>query len=427
MQNVVKNEKLQMMIIALATAIGAEFKINPFSNDFFRIGLGVSIFLFFLLLMPHLPYVKTGILTGMLSVIFQSGEWITQMNSFTVMESLRHNAAAGLYYVIFAYGLSKIQQRMNRLQPLLLGGFVAVIDFVSNESELFLRGVLSGTYVFHFQDWLLLMFIAVVRSYFIIGLYNSIAINQMRSLHAEQEKRMEQMLNIHSGLYGEAFYLNKAMDTIERITAESFDLYRKLKTDNLKGYSLRTLGIAQQIHEVKKDSQRILAGLLKLFDSEIVVSMGLSEILHFVVKGNQEYSEMLKKTIIIETKQDFDCRFSQYVPLLTIINNLVANAVEAIEDKGTILIQAAQQEEEVVITVTDSGKGIPDQKKDVIFEPGYTTKFNEEGIAATGIGLSHVSDIVHSFGGKINVFSPEEASGTRFVVRLPKNSLQSEV
>ena len=82
MQNVVKNEKLQMMIIALATAIGAEFKINPFSNDFFRIGLGVSIFLFFLLLMPHLPYVKTGILTGILSVIFQSGEWITQMNSF---------------------------------------------------------------------------------------------------------------------------------------------------------------------------------------------------------------------------------------------------------------------------------------------------------------------------------------------------------
>ena len=46
MQNVVKNEKLQMMIIALATAIGSEFKINPFSNDFFRIGLGVSIFLF---------------------------------------------------------------------------------------------------------------------------------------------------------------------------------------------------------------------------------------------------------------------------------------------------------------------------------------------------------------------------------------------
>ena len=89
-----------------------------------------------------------------------------------------------------------------------------MIDFVSNESELFLRGVLSGTYVFHFQDWLLLMFIAVVRSYFIIGLYNSIAINQMRSLHAEQEKRMEQMLNIHSGLYGEAFYLNKAMDTM---------------------------------------------------------------------------------------------------------------------------------------------------------------------------------------------------------------------
>jgi two-component system sensor histidine kinase YcbA len=426
MQNLVKNGKLQMMVVAIATAIGAEFKINPFSDDFFRIGLGVSIFLFFLLLMPHLPYVKTGILTGFVSVLFQAGEWITQMNSFSVMESVQNNVAAGCYYVVFAYGMSRIQTRMHKFHPLLLGGYVAVVDFISNETELFLRGVLLGTNTFHFKEWFLLMAIAVVRSYFVIGLYNSIAINHIRFLHAEQEKRMEQMLNINAGLYGEVFYLKKAMDTIERITADSYDLYRKLKGDHLRAYSLRTLGIAQQIHEVKKDSQRILAGLLKLFDSDIVVKMTLSEILHFVVKGNQEYSEMLKKTIIIEKQQEFDCATSYYVPLLTIMNNLVANAVEAIENYGTIHIQVFEKEEDVFLIVIDSGKGIPEQKKDVIFEPGYTTKFNEEGIAATGIGLSHVRDIVRSFGGTIGVELSEKASGTRFVVRLPKKSLKNE-
>ena len=91
MQNLVKNERLQMIVIAIATAIGAQFKINPFSNDFFRIGLGVSILLFFLLLMPHLPYVKTGILTGIVSMIVQAGEWITQVHSFTIIESLQNN------------------------------------------------------------------------------------------------------------------------------------------------------------------------------------------------------------------------------------------------------------------------------------------------------------------------------------------------
>ncbi len=89
MQNLVKNERLQMIIIAIATAIGAQFKINPFSNDYFRIGLGVSIFLFFLLLMPHLPYVKTGILTGIVSMIVQAGDWITQVHSFTIWRAYR--------------------------------------------------------------------------------------------------------------------------------------------------------------------------------------------------------------------------------------------------------------------------------------------------------------------------------------------------
>ncbi len=167
--------------------------------------------------------------------------------------------------------MSKLRKRMNELHPLILGGYIALIDFVSNETELLLRGVFLGTNTFYFKEWFFIMVIAVVRSYFVIGLYSSIVISQMRFLHAEQEKRMEQMLNINSGLYGEAFYLKKAMDTIEGITADSYDLYRKLNEDNLKGYSLRTLGIAQQIHEVKKDSQRILAGLLKLFDSEVVV------------------------------------------------------------------------------------------------------------------------------------------------------------
>ena len=322
--------------------------------------------------------------------------------------------------------MSKLRKKTSELQPLILGGYIAFIDFVSNESELFLRGVLLGTNIFHFKEWLFLIIIAVVRSYFVIGLYSSIAINQMRFLHAEQERRMEQMLSINSGLYGEAFYLKKAMDTIEGITADSYDLYRKLKEDNLRGYSQRALIVSQQIHEVKKDSQRILAGLLKLFDSEVVVNMSLSEILHFVVKGNQEYSEMLKKKISIEEELAFQCDTPHYVPFLTIMNNLVANAVEAIEKNGTIHIRVFEKEEEVYLIVIDSGKGIPDPKKDLIFEPGYTTKYNEEGIAATGIGLSHVRDIVHSFGGSIAVVSSEKASGTQFVVRLPKTSLMKE-
>lgn len=408
MHHFIRNERLQMIVIAVATAICAEFKFNPFNGDFFRIGLGVSTFLFFLLFMRHLPYIRTGILTGILSAVLQN------------------SLAAGLYYVVFAFGLSRIQKRMNRLQPLVLGALVALIDFTSNLAELLLRGVLLGTNAFHLNEWFFLATVAVVRSYFVIGLFSSISVSQMRVLHAEQEKRMEQMLTVGSGLYGEAFYLRKSMDTIEGITANSFDLYRKLKEDNLDGYSSQALGIAQQIHEVKKDSQRILAGLLKLYDSEIVVSMKLSEVLHYVIKGNQEYSDMLKKKITIELEAEANFITPHYIPLLTVLNNLVSNAVEAIERSGAIKIQVATVGNEVFFGVSDSGKGVPEQENHIIFEPGFTTKYNEEGIAATGIGLSHVRDIVHSFGGEVEVASSVKASGTQFVVRLPMSGLIQE-
>jgi two-component system sensor histidine kinase YcbA len=78
----------------------------------------------------------------------------------------------------------------------------------------------------------------------------------------------------------------------------------------------------------------------------------------------------------------------------------------------------------VLFEVIDSGKGVPEAKRDVIFEPGYTTKFNEVGIAATGIGLSHVRDIVQSLEGRISVESaPQGDKGSAFVVSIPKANL----
>ena len=45
-------------------------------------------------------------------------------------------------------------------------------------------------------------------------------------------------------------------------------------------------------------------------------------------------------------------------------------------------------------SIKDSGKGIPEEDISIIFEPGYTTKYNDKGVAATGIGLSHVKEII---------------------------------
>lgn len=418
------NLAMQMLLVALVTAIAGEFKITPFSGEMFRIGLGSSAFLLLLLLMRQLPYVYTGIITGITVIIFRSMlDEFSSYDTYSLYVSMKSHLSAGLYYVVFAILMKQIQHYLPKLHPLLLTCIASLIDFLSNELELLARSILYDIPYFSGQ-WMLIGGISVVRSIFVVGLYCSIIISQMRVVHKEQQKRMEQMLNVGSGLYGEVFYLKKSMDTIEMITAKSHDLYGKLSESGEKAMSRSMLEITQQIHEVKKDSQRILSGLLKLFDRETASDMTISEIVVFVINSNEGYSKMLKKEVQYEKWIGTDYATVHYIPLLTVLNNLVSNAVEAIHTKGTVRISVYEQEDETILIVSDTGTGIAEQNKEIIFEPGFTTKFNHQGCAATGIGLSHVRDIVHSSGGKLRLHTSDQSEETTFVVAFSTHTLK---
>jgi two-component system NtrC family sensor kinase len=96
---------------------------------------------------------------------------------------------------------------------------------------------------------------------------------------------------------------------------------------------------------------------------------------------------------------------------------LVANASEAITDGGSVRIQTAcaVEGDGVVITVTDSGPGIPAELRETIFEPFFTTKEEQHG---TGLGLAVARTIVDRHGGSLTL-NPDSSHGAEFVVRLP--------
>ncbi len=104
--------------------------------------------------------------------------------------------------------------------------------------------------------------------------------------------------------------------------------------------------------------------------------------------------------------------------------NLLMNAVQAIkETPGQIKIAAHQDDgrKQAVITVEDTGVGIPKEEIDRIFDPFFTTK--EIG-AGTGLGLSIVYGIIDKHQGTISVES-REGEGTRFTIRLPLGSREA--
>ena len=106
-------------------------------------------------------------------------------------------------------------------------------------------------------------------------------------------------------------------------------------------------------------------------------------------------------------------------PLSQVFTNLINNAIQAIPDEkkgGEIEISTITKGNDLEVIIKDNGTGIPEEIKDKIFEPSFTTKKAGEG---TGLGMSISQDIVvHKHGGEIN-FNSTEGVGTEFTVTIP--------
>jgi signal transduction histidine kinase len=99
--------------------------------------------------------------------------------------------------------------------------------------------------------------------------------------------------------------------------------------------------------------------------------------------------------------------------------NIILNAIDAVPPRGEIRIETVRDTAGFTVTVKDNGPGIPDEFKDKIFDPFYSTK---DG--GTGLGLSISRKIVESYGGTL-LLSDAETGGACFSVFLPEQNYGS--
>jgi len=157
------------------------------------------------------------------------------------------------------------------------------------------------------------------------------------------------------------------------------------------------------------------------------------QIKHLISEIKQIAKQTFPKSIEFYTSipQYLGTVFGDATQLHQVLMNLCVNARDAMPDGGTLSISAenvfidqnhakmnldAQVGSYIVITVADTGTGIPPEILDRIFEPFFTTKEIGKG---TGLGLSTVIGIIKSHGGFVKVYS-EVGRGTQFKVYLPE-------
>jgi signal transduction histidine kinase len=128
---------------------------------------------------------------------------------------------------------------------------------------------------------------------------------------------------------------------------------------------------------------------------------------------------------------DFELDLDPDVPKIKIVSqdigrvllNLINNAFQAlsadngkrITENGKVTLTTKNQGDKIEITISDNGPGIPDDIKDKIFQPFFTTKPTGQG---TGLGLSLSYDIVKAHGGEIRL-QQNPIRGSIFIISLP--------
>ena len=100
-----------------------------------------------------------------------------------------------------------------------------------------------------------------------------------------------------------------------------------------------------------------------------------------------------------------------------IVMNLLSNAVKYTPEGGSIAIDLHRDADDVVLSVTDTGIGVPDADKQRIFDRFYQAHGNSAG--GTGVGLHLTQQLVALHGGTLSVADNPAGSGSRFTVRIP--------
>ena len=130
---------------------------------------------------------------------------------------------------------------------------------------------------------------------------------------------------------------------------------------------------------------------------------------------NVVWSEIKYKADVVRELGDLplvECRPSQ---LNQVFMNMLVNAAQAIPERGIITLRSGRVDDTVWISISDTGKGIPQELLTRIFDPFFTTKPVGKG---TGLGLSVSYGIVDKHGGHIDVVS-QPGQGTTFTICLP--------
>lgn len=194
------------------------------------------------------------------------------------------------------------------------------------------------------------------------------------------------------------------------------NLFNHIKT--IKQNCYRLLRLVNNIIDITKIDARLKKLELK--------NLNIINLIENVTTSVIKYAELKEITVLFDTDEEERIIAVDSDKIEKSLLNLLSNAIKFTPKNGYIFVKVLNENSKVIISVDDTGIGIPEEKMDIIFERFHQidntfTRRNE----GSGIGLSIVKSFIELHGGKISV-SSELGKGSKFIIEIPVKRLEED-
>ena len=262
------------------------------------------------------------------------------------------------------------------------------------------------------------------------------AYHQLKSTQSQliQSEKMASLGELTAGI---AHEIQNPLNFVNNFSEVNLELIEELELETGKGNLDEVKALAKDIKENEqkinhhgKRADAIVKGMLQ----HSRTSSGQKELTDINALAD-EYLRLSYHGLRAKDKSfnaDFKTDFDPELPKISVIPqdigrvllNLINNAFYAVSEKTlsalndykpTVIVYTKKLDSRIQISIQDNGHGIPEEIKNKIFQPFFTTKPTGQG---TGLGLSLSYDIIKAHGGELKV-ETKEGNGTAFIILLP--------
>lgn len=333
-----------------------------------------------------------------------------------------------MFYIAYGFIFYLVRKTINFISHRNIFIIALLSDIISNLLETYLR---FGQNLFNLDY-------NILRSLLIVGLIRAALLwlivigyeNYKRFLvREEHEERYRNLLRLTSQLKTETYWMEKNMDYIEKVMSKAYNLFTNISEgENKENWAKDALEIATDTHEIKKEYNLIIVGIEDIMSDRLdEKGMYFYELISILKESFEREIRSRDKDIRISYDLGEDFYTNNHYYLMSVLRNLIMNAIDSIGDKGKISVSHEIFQGQHKILVKDNGRGIKKEDLASVFSPGYSTKIDySTGEINRGLGLALVKSIVEvQLKGKIEVES-DYGQGCSFLIAIAVEEMESE-